>query len=79
MLIIYNTKTQTSGSENSNSYDVIEQVRRRKWTGPVEYEITDGHCIRLAQDRRDDGENYYWKSKEKQETDICHNDANNDI
>ena len=39
-------KTNIWLKENTNITDVIEQVRRRKWTyTSAGYEITDGHCV----------------------------------
>ncbi|KAK2173360.1 hypothetical protein NP493_882g01030 [Ridgeia piscesae] len=57
-------KTNIWVREKTKITDVIEQVRRRKWT--TGYEITDGHCVSSPgdhtkgkdpeEDRRDGGE-----------------------
>ena len=64
-------KTNICVREKTKVTDVIEQVRRRKWTWAghirsARYEITDGHCVsppgnptkgkEPEEDRRDDVE-----------------------
>ena len=65
------SRTNKDVREKTKFTDVIEQIRRRKWTRagqgtPAGHEVTDGHCVSppentkkgkyLEQDRRDVGE-----------------------